>query len=73
MATVSRLVSYAWHFRHRNLDGCSLKATRNDYTTAFPCLARRRVPRSSLCALRRNVTKPIVAWKRPCEPRLQSG
>jgi len=73
MGTVSRLVPYAWHFRQRNLDGCSLRATRNGYTTAFPCLVCRCVPRSSLCAPRHNVTEPIVARKRPCEPRLQSG
>jgi len=73
MGTVSRLVPYAWHFRQRNLDGCSLRATRNGYTTAFPCLVCRCVPRSSLCASRHNVTESIVARKRPCEPRLQSG
>jgi len=73
MANVSRLVPYAWHFRQRNLDGCSLRATRNGYTTAFPSLVRRCMPLSSLCAPRRNVTEPIVARKRPYEPRLQSG
>jgi len=73
MATVSRLVPYAWHFRRRNLDGFSLGATRNGYTTAFPCLVRRCMPRSWLRAHRRNVTEPVVARKRPCEPRLHSG
>jgi len=73
MATVSRLGPYAWHVRQRNLDGCSLRATRNDYTTTFPYLVRRYVLRSSLGAPRRSITEQIVARKRLCEPRLQSG
>jgi len=73
MATVSRLVPYAWHFCQRDLDGRSRRATSNGYATAFPCLIRRCVPRSSLCAPRRNATEPIVARKGPCEPRRKCG